>query len=144
MEKSCGTVLFTVANGEVLYLLIENPYSKSFGFPKGHVEEGETEEQTAFRETWEETSIKPNVHNGFRCEVEYVMTNGVKKQVVYFLGYYSNQEPARNGEFENSNYYLLPFKKAYEKLSFINLKKIIVSADEYIKKNLDKITNNLS
>lgn len=51
-EKSCGAVLFTTEKGIKKFLLVESNY---FGFPKGHVEENETEQETALREIKEET-----------------------------------------------------------------------------------------
>ena len=50
-EYSCGAVVFTRIGGEPHYLLIrQNDQSEGcHGFPKGHMEPGETEEQTALR-----------------------------------------------------------------------------------------------
>lgn len=64
-EKSCGTVTFTRVDGQIKYLLTKTEYGV-YGFAKGHVEQGESERQTAMRETWEETSVKPKIVNGFR------------------------------------------------------------------------------
>lgn len=49
-ESSCGAVIFHDIKGEVRYLLIKNKRSAHWGFPKGHIERGETKEQTAIRE----------------------------------------------------------------------------------------------
>ena len=49
-EKSCGTVLFTLCDGVPHYLLTR-ARDGYCGFPKGHMEGEETEEQTAWRET---------------------------------------------------------------------------------------------
>ena len=51
-EKSCGSVMYTEQDGEIKYILIAN-ISGHFGFPKGHIEYGETEKQTAIREIYE-------------------------------------------------------------------------------------------
>jgi ADP-ribose pyrophosphatase YjhB (NUDIX family) len=56
-EKSCGTVLYTVKDNVIHYLLIRATDTYC-GLPKGHVEAGETEHETALRETREETSIR--------------------------------------------------------------------------------------
>lgn len=52
-EKTCGSVMFTRENGIKKYLLIKND-SGHIGFPKGHVEYGESEAETAEREVFEE------------------------------------------------------------------------------------------
>lgn len=44
-EKSCGAVVFTRINHEIRYVLVQQ-LEGFHGFPKGHMEEGETEEQT--------------------------------------------------------------------------------------------------
>jgi tRNA nucleotidyltransferase (CCA-adding enzyme) len=49
----CGIIL--EQNNKVL--LVYGYKSKKWGFPKGHMEYGETEEQTAQRELYEETGI---------------------------------------------------------------------------------------
>jgi bis(5'-nucleosidyl)-tetraphosphatase len=61
LEKSVGAVLFRVVRNDqqreaVEYLLIRYPHGH-WEFPRGHVENGETEVQTAFREVEEETGI---------------------------------------------------------------------------------------
>ena len=48
-EKSCGCVI--IENNKVLLILQQN--DAYWGFPKGHVENGETEIQTAKREVKE-------------------------------------------------------------------------------------------
>ena len=92
-EKSCGAVVFTLINNEIKYLLIRN-LAGIYGFPKGHVEQGETEEQTALREVFEEVGLTVKLVSGFRSEDEHPIPEkeNTIKQIVYFLGEYSNQE----------------------------------------------------
>lgn len=56
-EISCGGVVFTRKNGKLLYVIIRS-LEGYYGFPKGHMEGDETEEQTALREIFEETGLK--------------------------------------------------------------------------------------
>ena len=132
LEKSCGTVLFTRKDGKILYLLTKAPVDGYCGFPKGHMEGNEIEEQTAYRETWEETSIKANIDTAFRAETQYMLKNGNLKIVVYFLGEFSDQMPKHNEGFETLNYLLLPFERARRALTFENAKDILTRADAYI------------
>ena len=72
MEKSCGVILF---NGQEV-LLLQHPDSKNKGhwdFPKGHIENGETEPQTALRELAEETEKLENL----RAKLRQTMANSV-------------------------------------------------------------------
>ena len=55
-ETSAGGVVFRIADGQVLFLLIRDSY-QNWGFPKGHVEPGEALEAAALREVGEETGL---------------------------------------------------------------------------------------
>jgi 8-oxo-dGTP pyrophosphatase MutT (NUDIX family) len=55
-ETSAGGVVFRVAGGMPLFLLIRDSY-QNWGFPKGHLEEGEGPENAAIREVSEETGL---------------------------------------------------------------------------------------
>ena len=133
-EKSCGTVLYTVKDNVIYYVLLR-AHDGYCGFPKGHVEAGESEHETALRETWEETSIRAEIVGNFRREVNYTFGRNRNKTVVYFLARYSDQTPAHNPGFEVRNHAVLPLKEACEALTFENTRTILREAEEYIRKN---------
>ncbi len=54
-SDSAGTICFK--NRDVLLI----KYVSNYSFPKGHIEEGETEEEAAIRETEEETGIEVEI-----------------------------------------------------------------------------------
>src|SRR5436853_2389802 len=62
-ETSAGGVVYRVVDGLPLYLLIRDSY-QNWGFPKGHVEEGELPEAAALREVGEETGLDALVVRG--------------------------------------------------------------------------------
>ena len=84
-EKSCGAVLVRRAVSGWETLLIRHANGGHWAFPKGHVEPGETEAQTALREIREETAIADSLWPGFRTVISYSPREGVVKEVVYFL-----------------------------------------------------------
>ena len=91
-EKSCGALVFRLPEDVASpappdILLIRHRKGGHWSFPKGHVEAGESERQTALREVREETGLRIKLVSGFRHSVEYAPKPGVQKQVVYFLGY---------------------------------------------------------
>lgn len=135
IERSCGTIPYTVKNGVIYYLIIK-ARNGSYGFPKGHIEAGENEEQTALRETLEETSLTPTLTHGFQYEMTYKMDNGNNKHVKFFLADFKSQMPKHNSGFENFDYFILPFEKAYKRLSFENTKEMLVAANSFLIKTI--------
>ncbi len=132
-EKSCGTILFCGRGEGLQFLLIRNPADNRCGFPKGHVEDGESETETALRETWEETSIKPKLIEGFRRTTLYPLKSGRKKLVVYFLGCFENQTPKVNPSFEKHSFVLLPYEEARRALAFQNARELLDAAYSQLK-----------
>lgn len=56
VERSAGGVVVRVIEDLPHVLLIRDPYRK-WGLPKGHIEEGERDEEAALREVQEETGL---------------------------------------------------------------------------------------
>ncbi len=83
-EKSCGAVVYRQRDNWAEVLLICHKNGGHWAFPKGHVEKGETEAETAQREIREETGLKVKPDTGFRHTVAYSPKPGVMKDVVYF------------------------------------------------------------
>ena len=131
LEKSCGVILYTYVLGKRYYLLIQSK-DDIFSFPKGHIEENETEKECAIRECFEETSIHPVLQPFFKKIIYYNLPNGNHKEVIFFLGKYENEEPKHNVGFENYDYNLVPYDKAYQLLTFDNLKNILVEAENFL------------
>lgn len=135
-EKSCGAVVFTRENGQVKYLLVAN-LEGIYGFPKGHVEEGETEVETALREVREETGLTVRLIDGFRTTDEHPIPQKVNtmKQVVYFLGEYARQEVACQQE-ELSGAYLVSYEEAMGMFQFESSRRVLAEAHAFLMGNL--------
>ena len=65
-EKSCGAIVYRRYHGNIQILLIKHINSGHWSFPKGHVEFGETEPETAIREIMEETNIDVIIDTTFK------------------------------------------------------------------------------
>ena len=131
-EKSCGAVVFTRTDKGVKYLLIAN-LKGIYGFPKGHVEAGETEEQTALREIREETSLRVTLVPGFRAVDEHLIPEkqDTMKQIVYFLAEYEGQEVAYQKE-ELSGAYLVSYEEAMGMFQFESSRRILTEANHFL------------
>lgn len=84
-EKSCGAVIFYKGRQNVNLLLVKNSNGRYWSFPKGHIEKGETEEETATREIKEETNLDVEICGDFREISEYCPFGKIRKRVVFFL-----------------------------------------------------------
>ena len=131
-EKSCGAVVFTRVCGEIKYLLVTNLQGET-GFPKGHVEDNETEKETALREVFEETKLNIRFVGDFR-ETAHVIIRGdedISKEIVFFLGFFENQDIAFQKE-ELSRVHLASFCEAKKLLGTGRFGEILKAADEYL------------
>ncbi len=130
-EKSCGAVVFTRQQGKIEYLLIRN-LSGMYGFPKGHMEPGETELETARREIFEETGLEVEFLPGFRAEDTYrIPAPQITKQVVLFLASFSGQT-YRFQEKEISGGGLYSFAEARKLLQFAGSRRILREANDFL------------
>lgn len=88
-EKSCGIIPVWFDGARWRFLLIQQK-SINWGFPRGHIEAGESEEQTALRELREETGVRVSkLYSECRYTTRYSFSWGEKRiamQLVLFLG----------------------------------------------------------
>lgn len=151
-EKSAGAIIFRTENGVPHYLLLHY-HSGHWEFPKGHIETGETEEQTVTRETFEETGIndlkiipefKKYIKYFFRQYKEKVSeadrragkTPWVFKLVTFFVAETKIKDIKVSDE--HLGYLWLPIDRAIKKTTFKNSKKLLKEANEFVisRKNL--------
>jgi 8-oxo-dGTP pyrophosphatase MutT (NUDIX family) len=133
-ERSCGAVVFCRVDDDIKYVLIQS-LTGTYGFPKGHMEKNETEEQTALREVFEEVGLKIDLIPNFRCEDEYPLPKkkNTIKRVVYFLGEYRNQAIVHQQK-ELADAFLVDFETAMKLLQFEGVKRILIEANTFLSK----------
>ena len=136
-EYSCGAVVFTRIGGEPHYVLVraKNQSAGCHGFPKGHMEAGETEEQTALREIYEEVGLRVRLLPGFRAVTEYPLPSppDTRKRVVFFLAEYENQEVTIQ-ESELGSYTLAPWPQALALTEHADSRQILADAHAFLTK----------
>ena len=130
-EKSCGAVIFRKIGGTWNVLLIRHEKGNHVAFPKGHVESGETEEQTAEREVREETGLRVRVDTGFRAENTYRVRPDTEKRVVYFTAVADGQPlVAQRGEVREVRWE--PVDDAPQRLTYERDREILRDAYAYL------------
>jgi 8-oxo-dGTP pyrophosphatase MutT (NUDIX family) len=131
-EKSCGALIFRNEAGKRLYLLLHYA-GGHWDFPKGHVEKGEAEEQTARREIQEETGlISLEFLPGFREEISYSFRHNTgevaQKQVVFFLAK-TDEKLVRLSD-EHIGFAWLPYLAARKKATYENAQGLLEKAEK--------------
>ena len=132
-EKSCGAVIFRKAENGWNVLLIRHTKGRHISFPKGHVEPGETESQTAEREVLEETGLRVKVDRRFRAENRYNIRPDTQKLVVIFAAVTTQTEITPQPE-EIAEAFWLPVEEAAARLTYERDRKIMRDAFEHIQK----------
>ena len=130
-EKSCGAIVYRKYHGNTEILLVRSIKSGHWSFPKGHVEEGETEEETARREIKEETGLDVLLDTGFRETVTFSPKRNTKKTVVYFVGIATSHELIPQQE-EISELKWHEIGQAVSVLTYENDKMIVNKAKAFI------------
>lgn len=149
-EKSAGAIIFREQEGKKYYLLLHYPGINRKGghweFTKGHVEQGESEEQTVKREVFEETGINDlEFMPGFKQYIKYFFRQGrgIKKEdrkkapwvfklVVFYLARTNVKEIKLSKE--HDNFVWLPYEPAYKKITYKNSKDLFKKALSHLKK----------
>jgi bis(5'-nucleosidyl)-tetraphosphatase len=133
-ERSAGAVVFYMGeNSEPEYLLLH--YSAGhWDFPKGNIETGENEKQTATREIREETCINDvEFMDGFSMKIEYKYRHGkkvVRKEVVLYLA----RTRTRNVilSHEHIGFAWKKFDEAMQQLTYLNAKNLLSAAKKHL------------
>lgn len=144
-EKSVGGVVYRKQDGNILFLLLRYR-SGQWDFPKGHMDEGESEQETLKREIREETGIADiSILPGFRTAVRFFYSaRGNEKQEREKQGkgihifkkviYYAAQTPIKDVriDFENRDYVWLNYEQACGYITNAGSKKVIAAAQKAI------------
>lgn len=135
-EKSCGAVVYQFQDAQ-LYLLILKMRKGHYSIPKGHVENQESEEETALREIKEETNLKVKIDTNFREVITYFPFEGVSKDVVFFVAKYIDGE-VKEQESEVEKAMWLNIEDALNILTHKSDQEVVKKAIQYITKEHKK------
>ena len=139
-EFSAGAVIFKREGDKILFLVIYSKRNNIWGFPKGHLERGETEEQAALREIKEEVSLDNlQFEKGFIKKIRYETVSKrlpfqgerIEKYVTYFLCEAGNQDIIVDGR-EVTDHRFLNFRQLQDLIKFSNLKNILRKAYDFL------------
>ena len=130
-EKSCGAVVFSIQDDD-LSVVVEYMARGHVSLPKGHVEAGETEEETAAREIREETNLTVRIDSTFRHEIAYSPKPGVRKTVVFFLAEADELSGLKPQEEEVAEIRVMGIDDAIREMTYETDKEVLRHAASYI------------
>ena len=132
-EYSAGAIVFRKTRGTIRYLLLH--YGEGhWGSSKGHIEKGETIEETARREIREETGLTDiEFISGFKEQNSYFYVNQgarIFKTVTFLLA----QTPTTTIKlsYEHVGFKWLSYEAALEKITFADEKRVLQKANAFI------------
>ena len=138
-EKSCGAVVYR--RGLCGYeFLIEKMVLGHYSLPKGHVESGETERQTALREIKEETSLDVTIKPRFKETITYSPKEGVIKDVVFFLAEANCNDGITPQAGEVVMLFWSSYPKAFDTITHASDKAVLRRAYEFLTDETKQVT----
>lgn len=99
-EKSCGVLPYRWVDGQQEFLLVFETASQTWSVPKGHMEPGETEPQTALRELYEEIGMTAMLDTSRSAYYVYPISSFARKQVLFYPGEVMGEPAVREGEID--------------------------------------------
>ena len=130
-EKCCGAVVIDFHNN-IPFVLVEYMVKGHVSIPKGHMEPGETEKETAIREIREETNLVAYIDAVFRHEITYSPEPGVQKTVVIFLATVDNISEAKPQKEEVTELKWMGFQYAIREMTYDNYREVLHHAASYV------------
>ena len=119
-EKACGTIV--INDNKVLVIQQKQGF---WGFPKGHMEQGENEIETAIRETKEETNLDVIIEDKTRfCLTYFIEDKNIHKEVVYFVAKVDGKVDIKPQIEEVNSIAWIDIAKVEDILTFDNLKEL--------------------
>lgn len=137
-EKACGAIIYKTENNVRKYLIIRGVgiYQSYYGFPKGHMEEGETEQDTAIREVKEETGLDIVLNEDFRTVDEHALARegrpNDRKTNVYFLAECHAQGLVMQ-ESEVSEIVWMDYDEAMECIQYEETRRELAEAEQFLR-----------
>jgi len=123
-EKSCGAIVFNENTEKILLVKMHNG---NWGFPKGHIENNETREETAIREVHEETNVNIKIIPDFEREIKYIPNEKTIKKVTIFAGITQDEE-VKIDTFEIEDFQWCTYEEALKLVTYKLQKDVLENA----------------
>ena len=138
IHNAAGIIPFIIEDVKLKFLLIKN--NLGWEFPKGGLNEGESQLEAALRETKEETSLTFKRVYDFKFESRYFLTKNYStgeklevpepKTVTYFMGEASSKDVKLSWEHDSYGWFTV--LEASKKLYFSKKKEVLANAVQFL------------
>ena len=144
-EISVGAIIYKKTSENILFLLVYSKRNKEWGFAKGHIEQNETEFQTAKREIKEETGITNITFiKNFRETDSYKIKGTlpstknriINKKVIYYMCCTNEDFTTNYTDFEIGKCKWVSYTDALFLLKYDKQKEILSKANKFIKEDI--------
>jgi 8-oxo-dGTP pyrophosphatase MutT (NUDIX family) len=129
-ETSAGGVVFRRTDAGLLVLVIRDAY-KNWGFPKGHLEQGEDAASAAVREVAEETGLQDLVPHGLIRDIDWFFRfrgRLIHKTCTFFLFESGSGEALPQHDEGITACRWLPLEEALRVVSYANAREVLRAA----------------
>lgn len=136
-NRSVGFIVFRRLNSQIQFLLLKASNGGHWSPPKGHVEPGEDDLMTAYRETQEEVGYDKSdikIVPDFRKELTYIAWN-LPKVTVLYLAELLDPERAVSVSDEHTEYQWQCVDEACRLAGFADLQAVLREADSFVRAN---------
>jgi 8-oxo-dGTP pyrophosphatase MutT (NUDIX family) len=138
-EKSCGVILVLRKSGEEdkFLMLKQNPRTKHWSFPKGHIEGKETPRETAVRELEEETGIRDIEFSEFQNiieEYDFERNGEMCHKINEFFIAFTKDDKVVIQEGEILDYKWATYEEALDTFTYEQPKEVLKKVQKYLEK----------
>lgn len=119
--KKAGCILLDIDKKSIA--LVYREKQNDYSFPKGHLEENESLEECAIRETAEETKRDVVLLEQEHIYIEYYDTpSGESVELYYYLA--KDIGPSNNTSTDTHDVHWIPFNEVFDKVTYSSLKNV--------------------
>uniref|UniRef100_A0A0A9VRK4 Bis(5'-nucleosyl)-tetraphosphatase [asymmetrical] n=1 Tax=Lygus hesperus TaxID=30085 RepID=A0A0A9VRK4_LYGHE len=138
--RAAGFIVYKMLNDKVHYLLLQSSKKPHHWTPpKGHLEEGETDLDAAYRETNEEAGLLKDQLRLIDSQIPLKYTaNGKPKVVTYWIAELIDENAAVKISHEHQDYSWADYDKAFELVSYVDAQSLLNKCNDLIKEELQK------
>lgn len=134
-KVAAGFVIYRNVSNKIEYLLLQTSYGiHHWTPPKGHVDPGETDLVTAYRETIEESGLQKSdlkVYEDTKKTLNYKV-KGKPKIVHYWLAELINPQAKVKLSHEHQDYKWLSLKEACDIVGYKDMQEVLIEFEGYL------------